>query len=322
MRSQYAYPIRCDAKEEIMKKMLGWVCVFVGLLSCAAQAGQMERIHKKGELIVSLNRGYPPFSMEINGKLSGLDVDLAGMIADHLKVKVKFIRPRHYGDQIPKLLAMESDIIIAAMTRTVERGLKVNFTKPYFEVSQAALVNRKLVGPDASSYFDLTEIPGLTLGVKAGTTQEKFARQLFPKEAIKTYPTTEKAIEAVVKGEIDAMAADSPFVRIWQVTHPREALRIKALLEPVTKETYGFAIRKGDPDFLTWLNLFIDQVSSDGTMDLLKYEYFERLSWTGAKFAKVKAPTKAEMLKNKFIQRRQQKLEQLREEQPRGDAYE
>ena len=305
-----------------MKKLLGWVCVFVGLLSCGAQAAEMARIHHKGEMVVSLNRGYPPFSMKIDGKLTGLDVDLARLIGDFLKVKVRFIRPQHFGDQIPKLLAGESDIIIAAMTRTAERGLKVNFTKPYFEVSQAALVKRKLVGPDASSYFDLTDVSGLTIGVKAGTTHEKFARQLFPQEAIKTYPTTEKAIAAVLRGEVDAMAADSPFVRIWQATHPREALHVKALLAPVTKETYGFAIRKGDPDFLTWLNLFIDQVSSDGTLDLLKYEYFERLSWAGEKFARVKTPTKAEMLKNKFIQQRRQKLEQLREQTLSGDAYE
>ncbi len=305
-----------------MKKLLGWVCIFVGLLSCTAQAAEMARIRHKGELVVSLNRGYPPFSMEIGGRLTGLDVDLARLIGDFLKVKVRFIRPRHYGDQISRLLAMESDIIIAAMTRTAERGLKVNFTKPYFQVSQAALVNRKRVGHYASSYFDLTDISGLTIGVKAGTTHEKFARQLFPEEAIKTYPTTEKAIEAVLRGAVDAMAADSPFVRIWQATHPREALRVKALLEPVTKESYGFAIRKGDPDFLTWLNLFIDQVSSDGTLDLLKYEYFERLTWAGGKFATVKAPTRAEMLKNKFIQQRQRKLDQLRQQQPKGDAYE
>ena len=260
-----------------MKKRLGWVCIFAGLLSCAAQAAEMARIHHKGELVVSLNRAYPPFSMEIGGRLTGLDVDLARLIGDFLKVKVRFIRPRHYGDQIPKLLAMESDSIIAAMTRTAERGLKVNFTKPYFQVSQAALVIRKRVGPDASSYFDLTDIAGLTIGVKAGTTHEKFARQLFPEEAIKTYPTTEKAIEAVLKG---------------------------------------------DPDFLAWLNLFIDQVSSDGTLDLLEYEYFERLTWAGGKFATVKTPTRAEMLKNRFIQQRQRKLEQLRQQQPRGDAYE
>ena len=42
----------------------------------------------------------------------------------------------------------------------------------------------------------------------------------------------------------------------------------------------------------------------DGTLDLLKYEYFERLTWAGGKFGTAKSPTRAELLKNKFIQER------------------
>jgi polar amino acid transport system substrate-binding protein len=117
--------------------------------------GEIERIQAKGEITVSLNRGYPPFAMEKDGKIIGLDVDLAKLLADYLGVKVKFIRPETYDQQIPKLLAGESDIIMAAMTRTVERGLKVNFSAPYFEVSQAALVQRDLIPAQADSYFDI-----------------------------------------------------------------------------------------------------------------------------------------------------------------------
>lgn len=67
--------------------------------------------------------------------------------SDFLGVNVQFIHPDIYDQQIPKLLTGESDIIMADMTRTVERGLQVNFSKPYFEVSQAALVRRDRVSP-------------------------------------------------------------------------------------------------------------------------------------------------------------------------------
>ena len=76
----------------------------------------------KGELVVSLNRDYPPFAMVIDGQFAGLDVDLAKLLAEYLGVKIRFIQPETYDQHIPKLLAGESDIIIAAMTRTVERG--------------------------------------------------------------------------------------------------------------------------------------------------------------------------------------------------------
>lgn len=307
-----------------MKKILTVMCALLCLVAAQAGAGEIERIKEKGVLTVSLNKGYPPFSIVENGKIQGLDADLARLIADYLGVKVKFIMPELYKDQIPKLLAGESDIVIAAMTRTVERGLQVNFTDPYFDVSQAALVDRGMVAPEANSYFDLVDIPGIRIGVKADTTIERFAKELFPEKAIKTYPDHPEAVDALVKGQVDATVHDSPFVKVWAGTHPDLEGRIKPLLAPVTTEYYGFAIRKGDPEFLNWLNLFITQVKIDGTMDLLKHRYFVEMAWAGVKTTREARITKAQLLRNKFVQEKQKRLEEKSEQEMllKGDAYE
>jgi polar amino acid transport system substrate-binding protein len=307
-----------------MKRILLFILAILGLTLTQVNAGEIERITDKGEIVVSLNKGYPPFSIVDKDKINGLDVDLAKLIADYLGVKVKFIMPELFKDQIPKLLAGESDIIIAAMTRTVERGLKVNFTDPYFEVSQAALVDRDMVAPEANSYFDLVDIPGIRIGVKADTTIERFARELFHADAIKAYPDHPQAVDALLKGQVDATVHDSPFVQVWSRTHPDLAGRIKALLAPVTKEYYGFAIKKGDPEFLAWLNLFITQVKIDGTMDLLKHRYFVEMQWAGVKTTREARITKAQLLRNKFVAEKQKTLEQKHEQErlQKGDAYE
>ena len=307
-----------------MKKIYVMAIILLLFLNTPSSwGGEIERIQAKGEITVSLNRGYPPFAMEKDGKIFGLDVDLAHLLADYLDVKVKFIRPQTYDRQIPKLLAGESDIIIAAMTRTVERGLRVSFSDPYFEVSQAALVRRELLPSGADSYFDLPEIEGLRLGVKADTTHEKFARQLFPAKAIKPYPTAVAAAEALINGDVDAMVADSPFVQVWRNTHLEHYQKIAALLTPVTREYYAFAVRQGDPAFLNWLNLFIDQIKIDGTLDLLTYEYFEQMSWAQQKSAPEKRLNRAQLLKNKFITRKQAEIDRRRREfQGTGDKYE
>ncbi|GBC60484.1 amino acid ABC transporter substrate-binding pro tein [Desulfonema ishimotonii] len=275
-------------------------------------AGEIEQIRAKGEIVVSLNKGYPPFSMMTDNQISGLDVDLATLLADYLGVRVRFIRPESYDQQIPRLLAGDSDIIIAAMTRTVERGLKVSFTDPYFEISQAALVQRELVPVGADSYFDLLETDQLRLGVKADTTHEKFALELFPEKAIRRYPTADAAADGLLRGEVNAMVADSPFVRVWRDTHPEHYLKIAALLAPVTKEYYAFAIRQGDPVFLNWLNLFIDQIRIDGTLELLEYEYFEQMPWAKKKAAAKEKLTRAQLLKNKFVARKKAMIEERR----------
>ncbi len=307
-----------------MKRILPIILAIVGLALSQVNAGEIERIMNKGELRVSLNKGYPPFCIVENNKIQGLDVDLAKLIADYLGVKVKFIMPPLYKEQIPKLLAGESDIIIAAMTRTVERGLKVAFTDPYFEVSQAALADRDMVAAQTISYFGLVDIPGIRIGVKADTTIERFARELFSADAIKTYPDHPQAVDALLKGQVDATVHDSPFVQIWARTHPNLTGRIKPLLAPVTKEYYGFAIRKGDPEFLAWLNLFITQIKSDGTLDLLKHRYFVEMRWAGVKTTREARITKAQLLRNKFVAEKQKKLEQKRthEQLQKGDAYE
>jgi len=296
-----------------MKYLRGFLILCFFFAAPFVQAGEIERIQAKGELVVSLNKEYPPFSMVLDNQLRGLDVDLAALLADYLGVAIRFVQPETYNQQIPTLLAGEADIIIAAMTRTVDRGLKVSFTTPYFEVSQAALVKRELAKPGAESYFDLVDIEGITLGVKANTTHERFARELFPDSAIKVYPTAEDAANGLVKGQVKAMVADSPFVRVWTKTHPEHYLKIKPLLTPVTREYYAFAIRHGDPVFLNWLNLFIDQIKTDGTLDLLTHEYFEQMPWL-EKNKGQKKTSRALFLKNKFIARQREMIEQRREQ--------
>jgi polar amino acid transport system substrate-binding protein len=146
---------------------------------------------------------------------------------------------------------------------------------------------------------------------------------LFPDEAIKGYPTTTAAADAVVKGDVDAMVADSPFVRVWRNTHIKHYQTVAALLTPVTREFYAFAIRQGDPDFLNWINLFVDQIRADGTLALLTYEYFEQMAWTREKTTPEESLTRAQFLKNRFIADKQAKIEEHRSAfKGKGDNYE
>ncbi len=296
-----------------MKKAMGWILAILLLTVPGVRAGEMQRIMEKGELVVSLNRNTPPFCMEAKGQLVGLDVDLARLVADAMGVKLKFIFPAAYEEQLPRLLAGESDIIIAAMTRTPERGLRVNFSAPYFEVSQAALVHAKLVTAQDQSYFDLADIPGVRIGVKRQTTMEQFARKLFSAEQVKPYAGHDEAVAALLQGEVDATVHDSPYVRVWQRRHPELSGKIRALLAPTTTEHYGFAIRKGDPDFLEWLNLFIAQAESDGTMDLLKHQYLVEMAWLGLPQSKAATLDKEHLMRNQFLARKMEMLERRRQ---------
>ena len=121
-------------------------------------------------------------------------------------------------------------------------------------------------------------------------------------------------MDALLKGDVNAVAADSPFVKVWHETNPDHYLKVAALLAPVTKEYYAFAVRPGDSVFLGWLNLFVDQIKIDGTMDLLNHEYFQEMAWTKQDKESMKKLTPAEMLKNEFIARKKAMIEIRRKE--------
>ncbi len=46
------------------------------------------------------------------------------------------------------------------------------------------------------------------------------------------------------------------------------------LFDPITYEPLAWAIRKGDVDWLNWLNNFLRQVHGDGRWDAMKKKWF------------------------------------------------
>ena len=89
-----------------MKRILLFILTILGLTLTQVNAGEIERITDKGEIVVSLNKGYPPFSIVDKDKLNGLDVDLAKLIADYLGVKVKF----SWGRVLPVTFSSITDV--------------------------------------------------------------------------------------------------------------------------------------------------------------------------------------------------------------------
>ncbi|NJL58473.1 MAG: transporter substrate-binding domain-containing protein [Desulfobacteraceae bacterium] len=59
--------------------------------------------------------------------------------------------------------------------------------------------------------------------------------------------------------------------------HKENSETTLAILKPFTYEPFAIAIRKGDSDFLGWLNLFLSTVKKDGRHDELYRKYFDEL---------------------------------------------
>ncbi|AEX86365.1 periplasmic component of amino acid ABC-type transporter/signal transduction system [Marinitoga piezophila KA3] len=256
-----------------MKKV--FVMMVVVILSMVIFGGKIEEIQKRGVLLIGQDPAYAPFyGVNTKGERIGYEVELAKMMADVLGVKVKFVITNWDGI-IPALLADKFDFILAGMTITPERALKVNFTTSYYETGQIIFYNSDKY-PNGLTENDLKKMGNKAkIAVQLGTTGEFAARKFFPEAKILTFETVDAAAYQIITKKADAMVFDELYYGSISKKYPA----IKTTENLLNKEKLGIAVKKENIDLLLWLNTFIECVKTDGTLDQLKQKWMIEYDW-------------------------------------------
>jgi len=239
-----------------------------------AKTSAIEEILKRGKLLVGMEAGYQPFEMQDDkGNIIGFDVDMAYELGKAIfgkggEKKVEIINTAWEGI-IPSLMTHKFDIIMAGMTVLQSRNLKVNFCEPYYYIGQCILINKK-DKDKYKSYKDLNK-KGVIITSRLGTTGAFTAERLMPKATYRLFKTEAEGALQVANGIADAFIYDEPQVRVNAAKYKDTTI---GLFEPLTYEPLAWAIRKGDPDFLNFLNNFLQQLRGDGRWEQLKQKWF------------------------------------------------
>jgi polar amino acid transport system substrate-binding protein len=239
----------------------------------------LEGIMQRGELRIGLEVGYMPFEMidkrsgvrqkEIRHggfrrkgrqlSLMGFDIDMGIEMAKALGVRPVFVDTL-WPSIIPALNLGRFHIIFGGMSVTESRKEKVDFADPFMTVGQTVLLNAKHKKA-VTSYKDLGD-PKFVVVSKPGTTGEEAVKKMIPKARYETVDTEIDSGMRVLEGTADAFVYDYPFNAVFAALHPSDQLIF--LDTPFTKEPIAWAIRKNDPDFLKWLNNFLQEIKQDG----------------------------------------------------------
>jgi polar amino acid transport system substrate-binding protein len=240
-----------------------------------AKKSTIEQILKRGELRVGFESGYVPFEMtNKKGEFIGFDMDFGRRLAKSMGVKFVPINTAWDGI-IPALVTAKFDIIMGGMTITQERNLKINFAEPYIVVGQTILLNNKLKDK-VLSYKDLNN-PKYILTSRMGTTGEQAIKKYIPKATYKGFESEAEAGLEVINGKADALVYDLPFCGFLYGSQGKG--KTVFLNEPFTYEPLAWAINKGDPDFLNYLNNFLRQSRGDGFYDRMYKKWITGTKW-------------------------------------------
>jgi len=252
----------------------------LGLLSACApmmgtQAPIISRIQERGELVLGTAGDMPPFNMTTkDGKIIGLEMDLAQYMADAMNVKLR-IETMPFSELLPALETGKVDMVMSGMTILTERNLKVAFVGPYFISGKSFLTKTRTF----LSVEDPSEVnsPATTLVALEGSTSQIFVEQLIPKAKLIRTKNYDEAVQMVIQGKAQALVADYPVCILSVFRYPDQDLA--ALLTPLTYEPIGIALPAGDPLLINLVENFIEALEGSGELEKLRDRWFEDGSW-------------------------------------------
>jgi polar amino acid transport system substrate-binding protein len=225
------------------------------------------RITERGVLVVGSDPGFRPFSQVEDEQWSGYDVDLMREIGRRLGGKVEF-KAVIYDALYDTLAAGEVDVLASALPLAPEQGWRARFSSAYLDAG-LALVARASGGIRGEDNLRGRRV-GAALGSEGDTLLRELARNNPSIDARSDYETPEAALDALRRGQLDAVITDT--VSALGLT---ESDRRFVIARGLTFEPYVLAMPVGAYQLQGRVDAILDQLRREG--------YFERLNarWFG-----------------------------------------
>jgi polar amino acid transport system substrate-binding protein len=214
---------------------------------------------------------YPPWYMGDNpASGEGYEAAVAYAVAAKMKyapddvrwVRVPFNAALAHG---PKSF----DANLSEFSITEPRKAAVDFSSPYFDVTQAVVTVRS---SRAAGVKTVQQLKTLRLGVQVGSTSYTAATSVDGDVPVVVYNTNGDAKMALSNGEIDALVADLP-TAFAVANELRNGVMVGQLPSAAGDvEQFGIVLDKGSP-LTRCVSWAIDTLRGDGTLGRLQQQW-------------------------------------------------
>lgn len=231
----------------------------------AARADALDDIVKAGVLKVAVPQDFPPFgSVGPDLKPLGYDIDVAGLIAGKLGVKLELV-PVTSGNRIPYLQTRKVDLIISTLGKTEEREKVIDFVGPYAPFFNGAFApaDVKVSKPE--------DLAGLTVGVTRGAIEDIELTKIAPPTAdIKRYEDNNGTISAFLSGQVKVIVTGNVTAAAILARKPPRKPEVKFLIK--NSPNY-IGLAKDEPKLKEKVGAILAEAKADGTLDKISEKW-------------------------------------------------
>jgi len=255
------------------------------MMGVAAQEESiLDGIIKRGSVRVAMILTNHPLGFRNDkGEPDGYEVEIAKLLAEKLGVKLEIVEVSG-PTRISALLANKADIVLAGLTRTLERAKSVAFMEIPYYMSGI----RYVVRPD-SPYKTVEELQAAKDKVKVGTdrggTGSIMTAKLFPNAQVQLFEAVADQYLALTRGVVDFVSNDAKKAVVQERQFPDKYRNLPGIFGT---EELGAAVAYGDFKWWHWCNLFFHEFNSMGDNSRLYQKWYEEtpeqlLPWTEIK---------------------------------------
>lgn len=230
-----------------MKKLL-IVLIFVFLLTGCNK--------KNNQLVMVTEAGFAPYEYYENGKIVGVDVDIANEIAKELG-KELVIKDVAFDSIINEVKTGKSDFGAAGISYSEERAKQVDFSINYSISKQIVMVKEN------SNITHLNEIANKKIAVQLGSIADTYVTSNYKNASIVREKKYLAAIQDLKDDKVDCVIMDELPAKEFLLNNSG----LKILDGSLIQDSYGMIVRKGNQELLDAINKVLERLMDDGTID-------------------------------------------------------
>lgn len=227
------------------------------------------------KLIVGIQSGYPPFEyLNEEGKITGFDIELGGVIAKQLG-KQLVIKDMDFDGLILSLKQGKIDLIMSGMDITPSRLKKIAMI-PYHgqEAKSLSLIFWNKIPDGIHSIEDVALLPNAAISVESGTTAEAVMKH-FSNIATKSFQGALNPLMDVKFGKSTANLVEDDVAHYLKTKHPQ----VNILSVPLPQETevlgFGIGVNKDNQVLIHEVEEVIQEFKASGKLKQLENKWFK-----------------------------------------------
>ena len=247
-------------------KIISVVLALVLVIGCFAACQKDDRTEEpqKEVLVMATNAEFPPYEYREGDAVTGIDAEIAQLIADKLGMELK-IEDVAFESIIPGVQSGKYDFGMAGMTVTEDRLKDVIFSDSYATGVQVVIIK------EDSDIASLDDVAGKKIGVQTNTTGDIYATDDYGEENVVRYDNGAVAVQALLNGKVDCVVIDNEPAKSYVAAN--EGLKI--LETEYMVEDYAICFAKDNTELKDKVNTALNELIDDGSVKKIIDKYIK-----------------------------------------------